>query len=299
MRLISAILMGAVGFTACSKSKDDDPETKDPIGLVGKAEVLPLDGAKWASFMSIPWEKRCEGIQDAVETFQKNNLTGFVIAPRPKSGFPACMVMWSNVETAEESYEYRFRLSKDGKDFDFDLRMSAGPRIRPNIGLVTIFFIKGDSSVVVDSKLEELNAVHTNFRHLDKTLDQWSAQEDVEAKIFGRPYSQYLSEISSTFRDQGGFILKNPDIKMKLTMDAKVPGKGTAEFLEADSAAFSPERGPLLGCNDFNCLKGSTVEFQALGTKFLFDRVIEEQTGGTTLVGTWHYDVKSWPLTFE
>lgn len=302
MRFVRVILIGVLGLTACDKSKDDDRAPTTPIGLVKPSEepkALPLDGAKWTSFMSIPWEKRCEGIQDAVETFQKNYLPSFSLTPRPKSGFPACMVMWGNVDKAEESYEYRFRLSRDGKNLDFELQMSAGPKILPNVGFVSLLLVDGDSTVLVDSKLDRLNTLDPNFRHLDKTLDAWAVKDDIEAKIFGLPYSQYLSEVASNFGESGGFILKNPNIKMRLTMDEKVPGKGTAEFLEADDAAFSPERGPLLGCKDFTCLKGSTVKFQALGTKFLFDRVIEEQSGGTTLVGTWHYQVKSWPLPLD
>jgi hypothetical protein len=299
MRLISAILIGSFGFSACNKSKDDKPETQDPISLIGKAEILPLEGAKWASFMSVPWEKRCEGIQDILETFQRNNLPGYVITPRATPGFPACMVTWGNIETARERYEYGFRISKDGRDLDFQVQISAGPSIYRSIGLVNIDWIKGDSVVSVDSDVDELKAIHPSFQHLDKTLDAWYLKDDVEASIFGRRYSEYLSEVSSAFGEQGGFILKNPNLRMKLTMDAKVPGKGVAEFLEADNAVFSSERGPLLGCNDFNCLKGSTVRFQALGTKFLFDRVIESQTGGTTLVGTWHYQVANWPLNLE
>lgn len=299
MRLISAIMIGSLGFSACSKSKDDKPETKDPIGLVGKAEVLPLDGAKWASFMAIPWEKRCEGIQDALETFQRNNLPGFVISARPESGFPACMVTWADISTSRENYDYSFRLSKDGNDLDLKLHVEAGAKLYRSAGLVTVEWKKADGTVYVESNNNELNALHPNFQHLDKTLDAWYAKDDIDATIFGRPYSQYLSEIGVAFGDQGAFIQKNPDIKMKLVMDSTTPGKGAAAFLEADDAVFSPERGPLLGCNDINCLKGSTVKFQALGTKFLFDRVIEAQTGGTTLVGTWHYQVKSWPLPLE
>ncbi len=302
MRILFCLL--AASLVLSCDGKDSGKKDKQ-IGLVGddtnpavEPKALSLQGAQWNSFMEIPWEKRCEGIENIVETFQKNNLPNFKLSPTDSSG-KGCEVFWSNEEESAERYFYPFTLSKDGIDYSFHSEIIAGPSLKKQAGIVALSYWKGKDSVLVGPKADELRKVDVNFIHMSKTLNDWSMASDAEAKIFGLTHGEYLAQIEARFGGEGGYILKNPDIKLRLTMDRKIPGKAVAEFLEVGSEAFSPENGPLLGCGDFACLKASKIEFQALGTLFRFDRVIETQAGGVTFGGVWRYQVKAWPLILE
>lgn len=297
-RICLVIASSVIGLTSCANRNDDGGGDKDQIGLVTPPDkeplkVLPLN-AKWASWAAVPWEKRCEGLQDILEAFQKSNLPEFTFAPSTLSG-SACEIYKSRTDRPEERYRLPFQLSTASKTLIIEAELVGG--VKPEGFGVNLTWRKDENTLVDVQNSPELSALNPNFRHFDYTLDDWYHKDKSETLIFGRTYSKYLAEIQDTFGvPAGALIAKNPDIKIKLSMDPKVSGEGIAEFTEVDIRTF--ENRALLGCKDFDCLKTSKVKFSVLGTKLIFDREIESNDG-TTLLSTWQFRLDSWPLGFE
>lgn len=126
----------------------------------------------------------------------------------------------------------------------------------------------GLSNSSLDAVLTSGEAWTENFgdgiKDLDKTFHAWLDVEKKDLLIFGRPYSEFLTALETSFSsDQNRSSAITPTLKFKIGPTSRV--KGEVKFIDVAPDYFKKEQGAdkamFLGCEDLACLNSSGVTY--------------------------------------
>lgn len=258
----SLVLMGA-----CGHKKDHHHDE-------GAAETPPVarsfDSFRLTSAESIQIENFCESLSGFFADYQKTYLPEAEFKEEPFSDKKKC---GGGIDSGDGKvfFQLNFALTKD----DSEIHLAAP---------VTIYFDESSGLFSIKSNgLEKINgttfdslnwavgndkallsSIGDGLKDLNPTYIKWVNLDRKELSIFGRPYSEFLTAITTGFStNENKSSAIAPTLKFKLEPNAK--DKGKVSFVAIAPEYFKKSEGSedstFLSCKDIVCLNASGIEY--------------------------------------
>ncbi len=286
LSILSAMLIGSLLASACSKTRNDTgelPSPDGPTGLVppgqtgGKSKVLDYSGFRNISFESLSWEDKCEGFARFIEDFTKTYL-----ATNVNVSFNHTNCFYYNSGSSVVTFSPKFTIFSGTNDLTIETQIFA------KFDRSTYQLLVSNLNLSIPDSEENKRIYGESIGNLKDTLTEWlEKRSGDEVHVFSQPYRTFVKNFENKYgRDTQGIAITKPKMTFQIIPDESNEGFGIVNFLSVDPTIFVTKDSvgntistPYLECQNIECLNAKPIGYELLGIDLILSTPMKNGTG--------------------